>query len=420
MALSLSSTLVALPWLLLTHPTSPPFPAEQPHIATTMNTVSTSRAAHTEAARVRHTDIAGQPASNPKATDRRVRSRSNEAASALRRRTPVASCELIRSRSQVHHIPPGAAIETVLVLGDSHAMGYFGRVLHNRLRKTFKADVTLVGACGKSEPGFLRGSYAKCGVLIRTARNRTRYPLGCRQNPCKDKHGTRCSKRNCRPKKLTTYLRTLKPDVVILQLGANSTWMGTAEDGWPKVRANIRAVVAQLKAAGTRCVWVTAPDTMIRKAETQDKFAALYENELRGQCEVFNSRPSHRPYMHYSKVVKEMKLPPSKHDMMHYWWFGKRGKRIQTRWATDIIEFTAQHFGPRAQQKVGNAQTSIRSHIANLVSRRQKRRGFVADTTHNANSRIGLRRLRENERRRTRDGNSINIQYGDDSAYFRR
>jgi hypothetical protein len=331
-------------------------------------------------------------------------------------------CEVETDFSGSSSVPRNAKIENILVLGDSHAMGYFGRVLHNRLRKKFDADVTLVGACGKSEPGFLHGSYAKCGVLIRTKRNRARYPLGCRQNPCKERHGSKCSRRRCRPQKLTAYLRTLKPDVVILQLGANSTWMGNAEDGWPTVRANIRKVVQQLKAAGTRCVWVTAPDTMIRKAETQDKFAALYEDELRGHCEVFNSRPSHRPYMHYSKVVREMRLPPSKHDMMHYWWFGKRGRRIQTQWATDVIAFTAERFGPnrRAVPTQLNESTplTVQRSTAPLLPHRQKRREYANRASDSNTAPTDSRRIREREHRRTRDNETVRYASQEDSASY--
>ena len=292
MALSSPVTILALPWLFMTHPMGPPEATRRGDIVHSIPIVVGLRVALSESYRPRGALIAqdGVVASTRASYTRSARRRSGETPRV--RQVSVASCEIESSHvSASDKVSREAKIERILVLGDSHAMGYFGRVLHNRLGKRFGADVTLVGACGKSEPGFLYGSYAKCGVLIRTSRNRTRYPLGCRQNPCKEKHGSKCSKRQCRPKKLTTYLRTLEPDVIILQLGANSTWMGNAKDGWPQVRANIRKVVQQIKAAGARCVWVTAPDTMIRSAETQDKFAALC-GRTRGHCEVFGGRPT--------------------------------------------------------------------------------------------------------------------------------
>ncbi len=315
-----------------------------------------------------------------------------------------------------------APVETVLILGDSHMMGYFGRVLHNRVSRRFGADVTMVGACGKSEPGFLKGSYTRCGVQIRTSSNRKWYPLGCPQNPCKKKHGTSCSKRNCRPAKLSSYLKRLKPDLVILQLGANSTWMGTAGNGWPAVRANIRKVVAKLKAAKARCVWITPPDTMIRTQSTQDKFTAMYEEELAGHCNVFNSRPSHRPYMHYATIVREMRLSSKQHDRMHYWVFGRRGRRIQTRWAQEVVSFTAQRVGPDAtvlQDTIENAEKVVDPRTTTADAFRRQARRRVTASTVIANEAVSpLLRLRETERRRTRGTKSARKPYQDDSAHY--
>ena len=45
-----------------------------------------------------------------------------------------------------------AAPERILVLGDSHSMGHFGRVIHQELREAYsQAKVTLVAACGKEK-----------------------------------------------------------------------------------------------------------------------------------------------------------------------------------------------------------------------------------------------------------------------------
>ena len=261
-----------------------------------------------------------------------------------------------------------APIERVLILGDSHMMGFFGRVLHKEVRNRFGANVTTVGACGKSEPGFLKGSYTGCGVQVRTGKSRVRYVLGCPQRPCKEKHGKKCSKRMCRPKKLKSYLRQLKPDLVIVQLGANSMWMGSAEKGWPLVRSNIQKLSKTLDEANARCVWVTPPDTMIRKQTTQNKFTALYEEELAGKCAVFNSRPSHRPYLHYAKIVREMKLGKTQHDRMHYWVFGRRGRQVQAKWAREVIQFTSDHYGPERRTNDVNAVASTTLRTDSIVS----------------------------------------------------
>ena len=80
-----------------------------------------------------------------------------------------------RTHSCREHRPCGAG--RILVLGDSHSMGHFGRVIHQELREAYsQAKVTLVAACGKGEGGFLAGGYAHCGVLTRKPNGKITRP----------------------------------------------------------------------------------------------------------------------------------------------------------------------------------------------------------------------------------------------------
>ena len=240
---------------------------------------------------------------------------------------------------------PEPTVRSVLVLGDSHAAGYFGRQLHKQLRAAYPdAKVTLVGACGKAEGGFLHGSPAHCGVMTIHPNGRVSHAKGCKRNPCKDTDGPKCEKRACRPPKLRKLLPKMKPDITILQLGGNSWFTGNMEKGWPSVARNANKVAALIRKHQSLCVWVTPSDHYYRPADSQDAFATFYEETLKGKCAVFNSRPSHHPYLEYGKWVREKKLKKKQHDGIHYGWFKAKGREIQKRWAADIITVAKDHW----------------------------------------------------------------------------
>ena len=147
-----------------------------------------------------------------------------------------------------------------------------------------------------------------------------------------------------RPTKLRKLLPKLKPDITILQLGGNSWFTGNMEKGWPSVARNAHKVADLVRKYQSLCVWVTPSDHYYRPADSQDAFATFYEQTLVGKCAVFNSRPSHHPYLDYRKWVREKKLKKGQHDGIHYGWFKAQGREIQQRWAADIITMTQAHW----------------------------------------------------------------------------
>jgi hypothetical protein len=60
---------------------------------------------------------------------------------------------------------PEVAPHRILVIGDSHTAGTFGRALDLLLRTLPKADVKTVGSCGLSPDGFLQSKGTRCGYL---------------------------------------------------------------------------------------------------------------------------------------------------------------------------------------------------------------------------------------------------------------
>ncbi len=243
---------------------------------------------------------------------------------------------------------PVKVIRSVLVLADSHGAGYFGRQLHKILRKAYPdAKVTLVGACGKAEGGFLGGNSSHCGVITINRWGRLQHVKGCAKNPCTEADGPKCLKRACRTPKLRTLLRKIKPDLTIVQLGGNSWYMGSMEKGWRRVVKRVHTVADLILKKDSACVWVTPSDHFYWPQDSQDAFAAFYEKTLDGRCTVFNSRPSHRPYLNYRESVEALGLKRRQHDGIHYGWFKARGRTISKQWASDIVSLALEVTHPK-------------------------------------------------------------------------
>ena len=230
--------------------------------------------------------------------------------------------------------------ERVLIIGDSHVMGHFGKSLVSQLAAVLPdALIRLVGVCGGSERGLLTGFRTKCGLLKRNEKGRVHIPKECRRNRCDGLSDTQCKEVVCRPKKLRTYIARFRPDLIVFQLGSNSIWMGKPKTNWKRNRRVLKRYVRLLKRSPRACVWITPPDSMKNSSSDQDAFAVIFEEELREVCRVFNSRPHHRPYLNYRQLAREGKKKRIKHDRLHYGWFGLKGRRVQEMWARDVVNF---------------------------------------------------------------------------------
>ncbi|MGC6419081.1 MAG: SGNH/GDSL hydrolase family protein [Bradymonadia bacterium] len=236
--------------------------------------------------------------------------------------------------------PVATPFKRVLILGDSHVMGHFGKSLVSQLSTVMPdALIRLIGVCGGSERGLLTGFRTKCGLLKRNERGRVHIPKQCRRNRCDGLSDAQCKEIICRPNKLKTAIARFRPDLVIFQLGSNSMWMGKPNTNWKRNRKVLKRYVRFLKKSPRACVWVTPPDSMTRSGADQDAFALIYEEELSEVCRVFNSRPHQRPYLDYRQLARNAKTKRIKHDRVHYGWFGSKGRHVQEKWARDVVAF---------------------------------------------------------------------------------
>jgi hypothetical protein len=191
---------------------------------------------------------------------------------------------------------------TVLFVGDSHSVGPFG----------WKVDELLRGA------GHKTASYASCGSIAQWWVTGKPTPCGYffRGLDGKTEKGTKG------PTPIfTELLEKVKPDTVIVELGAN--YAGLPSDDF--AIKDMATMAEKIKAAGAACYWVTKPDS--RKGhEDIPRILELTYKAVSDKCRVFDS-------------TKVTKYPETGGDGIHYW--SKEGTPIANAWAQFVFDWLA-------------------------------------------------------------------------------
>lgn len=199
---------------------------------------------------------------------------------------------------------------TVLFVGDSHSVGPFG----------WKVDELLRGA------GHKTSTYASCGSIAQWWVTGKPTPCGYffRGLDGKIEKGTKG------PTPIfTELLEKVKPDTVIVELGAN--YAGLPSDDF--AIKDMAAMAEKIKAAGAACYWVTKPDS--RKGhEDIPRILELTYKAASDKCRVFDS-------------IKVTRYPETGGDGIHYW--SKEGTPIANAWAQSVFDWLA--LPPPARQK---------------------------------------------------------------------
>jgi hypothetical protein len=199
---------------------------------------------------------------------------------------------------------PASAGNKVLVIGDSHLVGEFGKGLLATLRQN-NIPVSLHGSCGSSPQQWIDGGWMspKCSYS---------YDYGQKES---EKAPTF---------KLEETVRRDKPDVVVMALGTNQLW-GTAENAKKTVLALMKAA----RVGGGNCAWVGPPrvgffskakDAERRELENSQQVAKYYgmlkDASREMKCLVIDSRP--------------FTDPKESSDKIHY------GGKAGTHWGTQV------------------------------------------------------------------------------------
>ncbi|MGD9642118.1 MAG: SGNH/GDSL hydrolase family protein [Elusimicrobiales bacterium] len=197
-------------------------------------------------------------------------------------------------------LPAGAG--TVLFVGDSHSVGPFGWKLDALLREAGHRAATYA-SCGSIAQWWVTGKPTPCGYFFRDLAG-----------------GTQKGQKGPTPI-FADLLAQIKPEVVIVELGAN--YSGNPSDEFAV--KDMRAMADAILAAGASCLWVTKPDSR-KNHEDIPRILELTYKATEGKCPVFDS-------------TLVTKYPAAGGDGIHYWF--KEGLPIADAWAARVYEWAA-------------------------------------------------------------------------------
>lgn len=159
-----------------------------------------------------------------------------------------------------------AEAKSILLMGDSHSVGPFGRTLDSLLRKLPDAQVRTVGSCGSIIRWFYTGTPTSCGSLQI------------------DRAGKISEATKAPTPLVQEMIAAEKPDLMIIELGANYMV------GYPEatLTRDVERLLEDVEAIGARCLWVSPPDS--RKYRDQRKIlVARLEKLVKDRCQWFDS-----------------------------------------------------------------------------------------------------------------------------------
>ena len=200
---------------------------------------------------------------------------------------------------------------TVLFVGDSHSVGPFGWKLDELLRAGGQQAASYA-SCGSIAQWWVTGKPTPCGYFFRDLDGKT-------------EKGTKG------PTPIfTDLLARVKPDVVVVELGAN--YANTPSDEFAV--KDMADLARKIKAAGADCFWVTKPDSRVGH-EQIPRILELTNKAVADKCKVFDS-------------TKVTKYPETGGDGTHYWF--NEGLPIANAWAQKVYDWLP---APKPAAKTG-------------------------------------------------------------------
>ncbi len=187
------------------------------------------------------------------------------------------------------------AFSAILILGDSHLVGPFGKKLDQLFRTGTPNEVYTYGVCGAVAQWFRTGQGSSCGYYFNEPfESRTSTPIAMER------------------------LTTLRPALTIVALGTNYALF--ANDA--SIKNDMSELAQNIRAQGSNCVWITLPDTRRFRA-TQQHIVDLTVAAVSDQCLVINS-------------LKMTAYPSGCFDGIHY--NCTDGSTIAENWARQVYD----------------------------------------------------------------------------------
>lgn len=237
----------------------------------------------------------------------------------------------------------------VLLIGDSHVAQTYGQSLDLLLRSRANTTVATVGSCGSNPDAFLQGKKTHCGLLRID---------GSDMNVAKRKRS--------KTPEVTELLRKQKPDLTIVELGANLIRKAHSS---PKATAAQLAELARKVSSVGQCIWVGPPNGLPKQKPVKkiDNVYRLLHENVGEYCEIMDSRATALPFLDYASLSQKAKR---KGDGRHFDHIGLHGRQAARRWALATFEMASSSLQDIENRQRQSALTgklaSADSHGLNL------------------------------------------------------
>ena len=201
------------------------------------------------------------------------------------------------------NLPNKSQANKILFIGDSHAVGLFGKELFNRLQSKYpSSELYFYAVCGSSPSWWIKGHETNCGY----------WQLDVTGQEIKTKQGVTPD--------LKALLQNIKPNLVIVEQGTNLIKLKTAH-----VKQELIQLLNFIKDTSTaKIFWVGPPDARIySKKALKATFLTMSKvcSEQKPKITFIDSRK----VTHY---------PASAKDGIHY--NGIQGELEHIKWATKV------------------------------------------------------------------------------------
>lgn len=188
----------------------------------------------------------------------------------------------------------------ILVIGDSHTAGPFGKYLFANLKNNYQGDIVVLGHASSAPIHWLSGSakYLSGGVYNRAYINEA---ILVNPNPTHWRAKVRVPNFDSLMKN-TLYHESWKKkyvsvraSTVVVALGANDFYSVTSRDGvlnqsgFNKRKAIAKSMSDKIVNSGAKCLWVKPPSGIKKNPRAQAHLYQMIDEAISKNCEIFDS-----------------------------------------------------------------------------------------------------------------------------------
>lgn len=204
--------------------------------------------------------------------------------------------------------PPIGPGTRVLVIGDSHSVGEYGKHLDDIIRET-GATVETHGSCGSQPTWWYSGQKTTCGYYSENEHGQVKRTKWHRDPAKRESHAT---------PRINTLLERYKPDVVIVSLAANMI-----NNNDKHIVDTTNRMADDISNSGAKVFWVGSPhgSPAQKKPEKIDRVNRIVEETVSDNGPYIDARD----YMRYFGG-----------DGRHL--SGSKGKAMARLWAKGVLD----------------------------------------------------------------------------------